>query len=350
MLVKGLVMEKYTELKNQRLSLKDAIPLNTPFTLFVDPTNWCNFKCSFCPRNQSDFEQYAGKFTHMSLQLFKKIAQDLHAFPNKLKVLRLFYLGEPLLCPDFLPILRTAAEENLAERIEISTNASLLSEKIACGILDIARQYSANIYLRISIYSVIQEKFEKITLSPISIDDIYHNVAVFHKQKQIRGGTVRVYAKMLESYDDESRLFLETYRPIVDEVELEEPMEWSGYGKQDLLADVYSKEVIAKLNAKKMPKACAYPFHTLAIQSDGKVVCCCVDWSRHTLVGDVTKESLLDIWNGAALRNLRILHLSGKRYDNEACRNCLKLPCGGSYDMDNLDDVSPEVLNTKYDR
>lgn len=35
--------------------------------------------------------------------------------------------------------------------------------------------------------------------------------------------------------------------------------------------------------------------------SDGKVVYCCVDWSRLSLIGDVAKESLQDIWNGAAL-------------------------------------------------
>lgn len=152
---------------------------------------------------------------------------------------------------------------------------------------------------------------------------------------------------MLESYDEESQKFLEKYRSIVDEVELEEPMEWSGFDKKDLLADVYSKDEIARLNAKKMPKVCAYPFHTMAIQSDGKVVCCCVDWSRHTLVGDVTKESLMEIWNGEVLRNLRMLHLSGRRYENDACRNCLKLPCGGSYEKDNLDSVSPEILRIR---
>ncbi len=340
-------MIKYTELKNQRVSLKDSIPLDMPFTLFVDPTNWCNFKCSFCPRNQVDFSKYAGEFKHMSLELFSKIVQDLREFPRKLKVLRLFYLGEPLLCPDFLSMLHMAAEKGIAERIEISTNASLLDEEKSRGIIDIAEKFNVDIYLRVSIYSVLQEKFNKITKSPMDINIIHQNVERFSKMRQkfAGGGRVRIYAKMLDSYDDESKLFLESYHPIVDEVELEEPMEWSGFDKKDLLADVYSQNHIKRLNEKRMPKVCAYPFHTLAIQSDGKVVCCCVDWSRHTLVGDVTRESLMDVWNGESLRKLRILHLSGRRFENEACKNCLKLPCGGSYEMDNLDDVSPDVLN-----
>ena len=129
-------MIKYTELKNQRVSLKDSIPLDMPFTLFVDPTNWCNFKCSFCPRNLVDFSKYAGEFKHMSLDLFSKIVQDLREFPRKLKVLRLFYLGEPLLCPDFLSMLHMAVEKSIAWRIEISTNASLLDEEKSKGIIE----------------------------------------------------------------------------------------------------------------------------------------------------------------------------------------------------------------------
>ncbi len=149
---------------------------------------------------------------------------------------------------------------------------------------------------------------------------------------------------MLDSFNNENQEFLNLYKNIVDEVEIEEPMNWSGYEERNLLDFTYSKEEIEIITNKKTPKVCAFPFHTLAIQSDGQVVCCCVDWSRHTLVGDVTKESLYNIWHGEKLRNFRLLHLSGQRNKNEACRNCLKLPFGGAYEADNLDDVSPEIL------
>ena len=152
---------------------------------------------------------------------------------------------------------------------------------------------------------------------------------------------------MLDSYSDENEKFLNMYRAAVDEVEIEEPMNWSGYEGRDLLASTYSSSEIQSLQNKKMPKVCAYPFHTLAIQSDGDVVCCCVDWTRHTLVGNVNNQSLFEIWHGEKLKNLQLLHLSGQRYENEACKNCLKLPCGGSYDADNLDNVSPEFFLVK---
>ena len=343
--------EKYTELKLHRTNLRDSIPLDMPFTLFVDPSNFCNFKCSFCPRNQDDFVDYAGAYKHMSINLFSKIVDDLQAFKGRLKVLRLFYLGEPLLCPDFFKILELACAKYVAERIEISTNASLLTEKCSKKILQIANTYPGNLYLRISIYSVYQQKNEMITKNDISVDKIRDNVKIFYREKnknKKNRDNVKIYAKMLKSYSEEDDVFIKSYKNIVDEVALEEPMEWSGDHKRNLLGGIYSNEVVAAIRGKKMPKVCAYPFHTLAIQSDGKVVCCCVDWKRNTYVGDVLTESLFDIWHGDRLQMLRCTHLSGERQKIESCANCQKLPSGGVYEADNLDSLSvTDYLNRR---
>ena len=34
---------------NNRVDLGDAIPISTPFVLQVEPANFCNLKCGFCP-------------------------------------------------------------------------------------------------------------------------------------------------------------------------------------------------------------------------------------------------------------------------------------------------------------
>lgn len=343
--------EKYTKLKTHRMVLRDAVPLDMPFTLFVDPSNYCNFKCSFCPRNQADFVKYAGSYKHMSIRLFSKIVDDLQAFSGRLKVLRLFYLGEPLLCPDFLAILKLACDKYIANRIEISTNASLLTEEYSRRILNIASCYAGDIYIRVSVYSIYQQKNEMITKNGIYVDKIRDNVATFYHMKnampEVRD-RVKIYAKMLKSYSEEDVAFVKRYEYIVDEAELEEPMEWSSDQQRNLLGEVYSEKVVTSLRSKVMPKVCAYPFHTLAIQSDGKVVCCCVDWKRKTYVGDVNTESLYDIWHGKLMHDLRYAHLSGARHKIESCAKCLKLPAGGVYDADNMDNLSVAEYLRRY--
>ena len=343
-------METYTKLKNNRVALSEAIPLPMPFTLFVDPTNHCNFHCSFCPRNQSDFHQYAGDFTHMTRECFDKIIKGLQQFHGKLKVWRLWYLGEPLLGKNFFYILEQSIRYNIAERIELSTNGSMLTRDTSEKILSLVKSFAGSFYLRVSVYSVWEKRERDITKSSITVGQIFDNVKTFRELRDrdaVSGGgtNVRIYAKKLDTYDSENEEFLHKYRPIVDEVELEEPMEWNGAGNRELLDEAYSKDDIARLKQNKMPKACAYPFHTLAIQADGKVVCCCVDWTRGTCVGDVNEESLYDIWHGEKLRQLRYLHLSGRRSEIPACCNCHKLPHGGVYEKDNLDDVNPEILS-----
>lgn len=226
-------MEKYLELHNKRVLLREAIPLPMPFTLFVDPTNWCNFKCSFCPRNGEDFHKYAGDYQHMPLSLFKKIVGDVKAFWGKLKVLRLFSLGEPLLSPHFKDIFQCAVNAELAERIELSTNGSLLSEEMAEHILETVRTYSGIFYLRVSVYSVWQEKNLKITKNPIPIEVIRENVARFKRLRDEQGmKNVEVYAKKLDTFDKENEDFLAMYGGVVDEAAIEEPINWSGAGEE----------------------------------------------------------------------------------------------------------------------
>ena len=338
--------EKYIELKNNRIPLREMIPLEMPFAMFVDPTNWCNFKCSFCPRNLDDFSKYAGNFKHMSINTFKKIIYDIKEFKGKLKVLRLFYLGEPLLCPDFFKMLELAIDENIADRIEISSNGSLLTREKAQIILDLAKKYQGMIYMRFSIYSVIPEKNRAITKSPIGVEKIYRNIYNITKLKKEQNiNNVITYAKMLNSFDDENEKFKKIYKNAVDEVNIEQPMNWSSFDNKNLL-DVYNEKDIESITNEQMPKVCAYPFDVMAIQSDGDVVCCCVDWTRHTKIGNIHKKTLKEIWNGEELKKIRILHLEGKRNLNKACNNCLRLPCGNVYDKDNLDGLSPDILNS----
>jgi len=35
---------------DDRIKLSEKIPLKTPFTLNIFPTNACNFRCSYCHR------------------------------------------------------------------------------------------------------------------------------------------------------------------------------------------------------------------------------------------------------------------------------------------------------------
>ena len=61
--------------------LHELLPLASPLSILVDPTNLCNFACVFCPTGHSALVQNSGRGTGiMSLDLFRKIADDIAAF------------------------------------------------------------------------------------------------------------------------------------------------------------------------------------------------------------------------------------------------------------------------------
>ena len=337
-------MIKYSGLTTVRTELRDVVPLDTPYALYIDPTNLCNFHCSFCPRNLDNFHDIAGDYKNMDLKLFKKIISDVEKFPKKLKAIRLYYLGEPLLNPDFMEMFSVVCKSNCCERIELTTNGSMLTKEKATSLLEAAKNFDGDIYVRISVYAADQKHFVYVTSNNMDVNIIKNNVSqLFTLRNQSNVSNVFIYAKKLKTLNDEDELFINSYKPIVDEVALEEPMNWSGDGGDDnfLLKKEYSDEKLEALEKGIVyPQVCSYLFTTLAIQSDGVVVVCCVDWSRKTECGDVNKQSLQDIWNGEDLRRLRLLHLDGRRQEIASCRNCKRMPLA---ECDRLDECSDDI-------
>lgn len=328
----------YSELqKRGRKRLKDILPLEIPLSLYVEPSNHCNFRCKFCARNFYDFKDYAGPFQHMNFDLFKKLNNELTLW-GMLKVLKFYYLGEPMLNPAFISMLKLSLDSKIAERIEITTNGSILDEDNSRELISIINKYDTPVYMRFSIYSVIQERHSFITRSNVLVGNIRENITRLYEYRNLCGSTNPfIYVKMIDTFTEENALFFKTYKDISDEVVIEEPMNWSSYQDRDLLSGIYSIEQLSQIKVRRVRKACPYPFYTLAINSDGDVVVCCVDWSRHTKVGNIQEQTLKEIWQGEALKRLQMLHLDGKRYLNKACKNCLALNC--CPELDDIDNI-----------
>jgi len=65
------------------------------------------------------------------------------------------------------------------------------------------------------------------------------------------------------------------------------------------------------------------PWQSITIMWDGIVVPCCFDFNKFYPLGDANKESLLDIWQGDKMRNLREeLCADTDIITNKLCVNC----------------------------
>ena len=73
-----------------KVPLEDQIPLTTPFSVHIDVCSVCNYKCSFCFQADSQAMKAVGlKRGMMELDMFKKIVDDLKAFDQKIKKIKI---------------------------------------------------------------------------------------------------------------------------------------------------------------------------------------------------------------------------------------------------------------------
>lgn len=68
-------------------------------------------------------------------------------------------------------------------------------------------------------------------------------------------------------------------------------------------------------------ETCALPFEQLIIRPDGKVSLCCNDPLGKTTLGDLTRESLLDVWYGKGFQAVRKALQSGRK-NFQHCEFC----------------------------
>jgi cyclic pyranopterin phosphate synthase len=99
-----------------------AVPLPLPFTIFVEPTNVCNFGCEFCPESLPDYQQRAGYYHRLPMSFYEGIVADLRSW-GKIKSLKFYMEGQPLLNPDLPWMIWMAKDSQIAERLELTTNA-----------------------------------------------------------------------------------------------------------------------------------------------------------------------------------------------------------------------------------
>lgn len=325
---------------NKYLKLSDCVPLKTPWTVMIEPTNKCNFQCSFCPTGDKDLLKKVGRpLGNMSLDLFKKIIDDLTVFPSKLKSLRLFKDGESFLNQNLIDMIKYAKDKNISEEVYIITNGSLIDKNLADQIIE-----SKLDRLRISIEHVNSEEYKNITKTFANYDKIVDNIKYLYELKEKLQSKLFIDVKIIETYlsKNEKEKFCNDFINISDSITYESLMGWSNSNVKDFTlgnktdVSINGETLLRELNV------CPEPFKGLSINFNGKVSVCCVDWSHKTIIGDISKSSFKDIWTGQQLKEFRLTHLQGNRKKIEVCSNCHYLK--GVNKLASIDEIANKLI------
>ena len=107
--------------------------------------------------------------------------------------------------------------------------------------------------------------------------------------------------------------FIDKWTDVADEVQVTGTHNWSGA--------IDEIEVTDEQTPDRYP--CVLLWYMLAVNSNGEVSTCSVDWNYSGSVGNVHEQSLKEIWNGDRIREIRRNQLNGIWNDPDVCDECV---------------------------
>jgi radical SAM protein with 4Fe4S-binding SPASM domain len=305
---------KTVELSDKdRTPLWEVAPLSQPWTVYIDVTNLCNFKCVYCPTGNPEMISQTMRYNgHMTLGVFKKVVTDLREL-DQLRIVNLYKDGDPLVNPNFcnmVHILRSALLERV--RIYSKTNGELIphTPNLAAAPLDM---------LGLSVPHVTDDGIRSIVGKPVSYKRYKDGVKRLYEdsRRQFTLNAKMARYKMTEAHIEK---FYRDFEPITDTVAIEGLHGWGANDLGDMLLGV---EVEPHDGSPVVPHiACPLPFMMMSVNSDGTTAVCCSEWGHFHDLGDVKLNTLKEIFNNEKSKAFRLMHLEGRRYENMACKDC----------------------------
>ena len=301
-----------------RLNLFDEIPLKRPFAPMIEMSTTCNFRCEFCPTAiDSEISRTCFERKFMERELVMRCIDELADFPRDDKPFKLYYngMGESIIHPDFVNAVRYAVSKNVFTAHIVRTNASIFEPEFNEQLID-----AGMTEINISIEAVNEAGYYRITKRSGMFDRIVAGVTDLYSRRK----NCRVYAKIipLNTPDTDVDEFRRIFEPITDILDVEYPMQWNNSMEYDTTLGQSIPTLTVNGDPTTPNVSCPYIFYTMMINVSGIVHLCCFDWSTQVNVGNMKDNTLQEIWTGNKIKKFWKLHLSGNRFDNNACKDC----------------------------
>ncbi|MEH2952019.1 SPASM domain-containing protein [Candidatus Merdisoma sp. JLR.KK011] len=232
----------------------------------IETINRCNGSCSFCPVN-CKVDPREKKV--MEKDLFEKIVEELAGMDYAGRFTT-FSNNEPLLDERIIDFNHYARKRLPKARMHLFTNGTLLT----------------------------LDKFKALTevLDELIIDNYQQELKLIKPCRE-----VAEYAKQHPEIAKKVTIVLRKPHEILTSRGGTAPnrREMEDYGKE----------------------RCVLPFKQLIVRPDGKISLCCNDAVGAYTLGDLTKESILDVWYGEAFQKVRRCLYEGRENWGK-CRYC----------------------------
>jgi radical SAM protein with 4Fe4S-binding SPASM domain len=263
---------------------------------------------------------------NMDFELYKKIVDDIGEFEDKIKVIRLYKDGEPLLNPRFPDMVKYAKDSGCCDRIDTTTNASLLTPELSLKIIDAGLNR-----INISVEGINAAQYADFSQYKIDFDKFVDNIRFFYEHRKQCEMIVKINGDIL--MDEQKQQFYTVFGDITDGIFIESIMDcWPCFDQTKVEINhgrgLYGQEI-------KEVLVCPYVFYSLCINSDGTYSICFLDWSRKMLIGNIDENSPKEVWKGEKIKEYQKMFLINERKYHNICGKCGQLRQG---QPDNIDE------------
>jgi radical SAM protein with 4Fe4S-binding SPASM domain len=315
--------------------------------LFIEITNACNFKCTWCPDDIMDRRRgFMDK--QKVFRLLDEVAGK-RSWLGPLFPVKLHQMGEPMLHPDLVAIVAHA--ESLGIPIELNTNCGLIREDLVTGL------YAAGLTNMILSYQTPDLASFKTRKAPrLGFEDYRDKVRLAVELKVKTRARTRLEIDIMNtkyadgytivSEDQQALEFVEDWIHFAQDLEgrygipprshdwaalrsahfLDQDENGSRYTLLegvDLIwkrCHTWGNVVGGHKKTEVLDTYCPAPYDQFVIQWNGDVTTCCTDFEGRTKVANVFTQSVESVWTGEVLKRRKKDMLEGRLLS--VCAKC----------------------------
>ncbi len=280
-----------------------------PFVFNIETTNACNMRCQMCPRTT----MMTRPIQNLDIDAFRSVINQLRPFTQKEwsewedfaeeaygvkrdgmsenhfflyvipKVIVLHGFGDPLL------------DKLMPERVQIMTDRGMPSY-FSCNpanidIEQLTRIFKSGLgYIKFSVESTDDNLHKEVRGSASNFTESYRKILEVLEMKATHGYDTTIVITMInlkkDWHQEEFKKITEAFKGLDVYIFLKsQDQKW--YSGLD-----------HETQAIHWSEFCQFPWSSMTIKSNGEAAMCVEDFNNEIILGDISKESLQDIWNG----------------------------------------------------
>ncbi len=276
--------------------------LKFPKLISLELTNACNARCIMCPR-----DQLSRKIGNIGMDVVEKLCAD--AVGRPLDKINLFGFGESLLHPRIIDIIGRIKTSLPAVKLNLSTNAQLLDDKLSVGLLG-----SGIDRINIDIDGVTRQTYEGIR-KQLDFDRVNSNAKHLIAMRNELHSRVKISVTIIDMdvTHREVPVFREAWSHLADTVYVNHYNTWVG---------IFPDRNTPITDMDQFAFPCKNPWKEMIVNYDGSVAFCCMDFNSTIVLGNIKDQTVEQIWRGEKMERLRQLHLEGRYSEIPLCSTC----------------------------